>query len=136
MSEPTFYTGPEILEILDRLVAQREPGYIYAVDYTLPSGTSGNGCHYVRDGEPSCLIGRLVIEMGATIEWLSGFEGTDARTILGHPNDWDNREYVFSDAFRVSRFSAMTLNQIQASQDNQDTWSYAVDRYRGELARS
>lgn len=118
---PVHFSDQQVLELLREVVREAGEDYVYPVNH----GTgikSGNGCHYVRDGEPSCIVGRLCVKMGATTEWLSHYEATGAKFVLGYRGFVEMDPGANERPFRISENMADSLDRGQRKQDNGACW--------------
>jgi hypothetical protein len=90
-----------------------------AFQYSPHSG-SGGTCTYVWEGEPDCLIGRYLVDLGLPIEAFLGHEGkgVDDLFLDGHL-----KKYEFS----AEPEAILAMKNIQDLQDNELTWGEAYE---------
>jgi hypothetical protein len=57
------YTYEETLEMLKDAVDLQGEDYVYS--------TGGPSCYYAMDGQPSCIVGHVLVEVGVPVEQLT-----------------------------------------------------------------
>lgn len=135
----------EALELLARAVKEKGADYVYP--------NVGNGCTYVRDGLPSCIVGHVVNYIDPEIipvigEWESNgveykLDEGDNRiypevTHLAEGNFGDSSADELNEAlirdpdvsFQFSRQAVRVLRVAQLNQDNGCQWGDALDSAR------
>lgn len=109
---------------LNTLVALKGEDYVYPQ----PEGI----CEYVREGEPSCIVGRFLHAVGVPLERLAK---ADSETHGGGIAAYDLLRKLEVEG--VVTFSGgdilHALAQAQLSQDDGRTWGFAVSRALQEL---
>ena len=106
-----------ILTTMTEIVNEYGRDYVYEKRWN-PESRGGNGCHYVYNDEPDCLIGKVMIRAGwATIDELKSIEGS-------RPNK-DNKVWP-----RLTWPARGILLAAQAAQDSGRTWGKALDKAR------
>ena len=136
MSERRIYTDEQVVEIAERVVAE------FGLDYVYPkradqNATRSNGCDYVRDGQPSCLAGRIVHRMGMPLDMLAMFEGHGVQTVVGQArllgvvDPYPNMERPIS----ISNRAARALGMAQSMQDSGSTWGEALNDLKERISR-
>jgi len=120
------YNGPEILAILESVVAERPEGFRYEdafprvqMENNLASELMHPTCLYFHEGQPACLVGQVLHRIGfgpdAVIEGKGIMElCRQARAI---------REVLSQQAIEM-------LSRAQSAQDNGATWQEALDAAR------
>ena len=102
---------------LTALVAQEGEDYVYE------QGESGR-CDYVRDGKPSCIIGRFLADLGVSLERLKladePVSGTAALTLLEELQDEGVVDPLILKVIKA-------LGTAQCKQDNEYPWGVAVE---------
>lgn len=94
------------------------------VDYVYPKGETGL-CNYVRDAEPSCLVGVVLHSVGVPLERLSAADrdyfgsGTLAGELL--------RDLVGEGVIGITERGIRALETAQLKQDTDEPWGVAVD---------
>ena len=91
--------------------------FVYPAKYDPDHGMS---CFYVRNGEPSCFVGKLLYNLGVTVEELECLEGNPAAALLVRLDD--KGIITVDDDHRISEF----LSVIQRRQDDGWTWKDSV----------
>lgn len=110
--------GSQIIDAV-RIIAARNPLFVYH--------DNGGFCEYVRDGQPSCLIGRALWELGLI----------DA-TMEDIPQNCSGAKELLTDqlALQLDLDELHWLDLVQGCQDAKDPWSEAVskaDNFREEM---
>jgi hypothetical protein len=127
-----YFSGQDVLRIAEQVVSEFGPEYVYQNIGT--DRGKGNGCFYVVDGQPSCLVGQIAYRMGASVEWLNQMETSEAAVLCGYTPNWFQGNLPDNPYFTVSRNTAMALNSAQAAQDGGSPWGVALERLRGQLS--
>jgi hypothetical protein len=104
--------------ILDALVEE------YGADYVYPE--ADNGCLYVRDGAPSCIIGHVYNRLGVPLEVLAANEFTTASEVAHRALGVDIYNNEGGDFIPIARY----LDRIQREQDSTIPWGQAVESAR------
>lgn len=105
------------------------------VDYTYPAGDpdgSINTCVYVRDGEPSCLVGHALFIAGIDIDALADldtYSETDVST-LARGNEEVGQEPVLPRLAVLSGDAVEVFQTAQMDQDQGRTWGEALSHAR------
>ena len=118
MSKPTI-TEADFTAAIEKAVADKGADYVYN-----PDSTRGE-CTYTEDGEPSCIVGTALINLG--------FEATP---------DWDDpiqRDVVLEDTtadtilpyfFDIPQNVVTAARKAQRVQDEGGTWGVALSEYK------
>lgn len=80
-------------------------------------------CLYVFNGEPDCIIGKLLVKLGFTVDQLAANEGEGAPQVFANLYGWDH--------FDMTNPSSvpdviMLAYCVQVQQDGGRTWGQAV----------
>jgi hypothetical protein len=75
-----------LIQTLEEVVAEAGEDYVYPPDRPENTTNDSSTCWYVWDGQPDCIAGRALFQLGVPIEVLSQYEGEPANTI---PSDLD-----------------------------------------------
>jgi hypothetical protein len=111
--------------VIEALEAQVE---LEGVDYAYPR--ADRKCTYVHEGEPDCIVGRVLFEAGVSIERLREADsggGLSAGSLLSALK----AEGVLTFEYHVS----LALETAQQHQDSGTPWSIAVDGAKREVGR-
>lgn len=115
--ENTPPTMTQVLDLLDEVIAEVGPDYVYPEDHkrSLPPG-GGPGCMYVHDGQYDCIAARVFGKLGVPVETLADKEGVAAYQVM---------QTLWPDA---DTDAANLLNKAQMEQDSygSDTWGQIV----------
>lgn len=103
-------TDDEVMATLRAVVAER-PDYVY-------EAPEEDGCVYVADGTPSCLVGHVLHRLGVSLEALSVLD------MNGGLAAWRAVPGVLDG---VSGSTVDRLWAAQTAQDNGDTWGEALE---------
>ena len=117
MSKPTI-TEADFTAAIEKAVADKGADYIYNPDFT-------RACTYTEDGEPSCIVGTALINLGfeATPDWDDPIqhdvvlEDTAADTILPY-------------FFDIPQNVVTAARKAQCVQDECGTWGTALENYK------
>lgn len=115
-------------------VVDPNPGFIYQPGKNPDSGASA--CLYVRDGEPSCLVGHVLARAGVAVEDLARMdEGTPDSGTEDEPAGDGDSESAFEvlwengalpDYLEVTPDAADILMHVQSRQDQGTPWGDAL----------
>jgi hypothetical protein len=108
--EDTIEQCFHVLQIMRKIVEAQGADFVYQ------KGEAGV-CSYVEDGKSDCLIGRVLFQLGWTIEELSTIEGQG-------PNS--DRSTLWHE--RLGHSSRQLLEVAQIDQDRGETWGTALSR--------
>lgn len=116
MNKPTI-TEADFTAAIEKAVADKGADYVYNPD-------DSRSCVYTEDGEPSCIIGTALVNLG--------FE----------PNpDWDNpmqtdklledttADTILPYFFDIPENVVVAARRAQVDQDNGSTWGTALEDY-------
>lgn len=117
MNKPTI-TEADFTAAIEKAVADKGADYVYN-----PNNT--RACTYTEDGEPSCIVGTALINLGfeATPDWDYPIqhdvvlEDTAADTILPY-------------FFDIPQNVVVAARKAQHDQDNGSTWGDALNAYK------
>jgi hypothetical protein len=105
-------TDEQVTEVIRAIVAE------FGEDYVYPR-FEGDGCWYVWDGKPSCLIGRVLHRLGADIEALKSCDD------LGGFQE----EILVMVDIDMSDLTLTALRYAQSQQDQRHSWGEALRVY-------
>lgn len=105
-----------VQEDLPAIIAQRGADFQYEVH----SG-SGGTCMYVWDGQPDCLIGCYLADLGLPLEAFAAFEGSSIDMAF-------DGGYLKDYGFTAEYEALNAMERIQSLQDNEYTWGDAYNR--------
>lgn len=128
MTSPRYYSGQEVLDIAREVIVQHGLDFVYE-RRPISTGVDifTNGCDYVRDGQPSCLMAQIANRMGAPVEFLVQFEGSGSDALFGYAPHWDDRKFPDNPYFRVSQETSNILGSVQAQQDSGSSWGLCLE---------
>lgn len=116
----TLITAEKALSLLEDAVALKGRDYVYPVIDEMWSV----GCHYTRDGEPSCGVGYALHAAGVSIDGLGMLDNNDDSTI-------DNEEvrYILRNDldFIVTDEALKVFAAFQKFQDMKRSWGESLD---------
>lgn len=124
MTNVSAPTVEQLIEKLEECVNERGADYVYLTKAGNPPD-GGSGCDYVRNGQPSCLIGCAVHKLGVSVEELASHELATAVSLFTRL--WPNLRYD-SLVVRVAQTA-------QNKQDNGKTWGEALTTAKEVAAR-
>lgn len=109
----------QALDLLEQVVDEGGRDFVY------PQDENGN-CQYVRDGAPSCLVGKALFKAGVKMEDLIRLDEGTADT------NGPVAACAMDDVIPgVADYEALyVFNQAQQTQDLGDTWGSALDAAR------
>jgi hypothetical protein len=109
-------TVTEVADVLDEAVRAKGEDFVY-----VPQGTI---CQYLHGTQPGCLVGHVLIRLGASAGMLSLQEGQPADQV-----DYDSL------GLSIPQNAIDALQKAQTSQDEGDTWGEARKAFSGHLSR-
>jgi hypothetical protein len=92
--------------------------------------------HFVKDryavnGEPHCIVGRVLAEYGVPVEELERIEEMSAHSLTNGANVWSSTEkdYFHKDglSIEIEPEALLLLNRVQESQDELNNWSETLN---------
>lgn len=86
-------------------------------DYVYDQKDPGGMCYYIRDGQPSCIVGHVLVMAGVEPERIGLKEYLGAWRAVPELTDWD------PDIVKA-------LSDAQAAQDHGAPWGEALERYK------
>jgi hypothetical protein len=109
-----------VTDLIEGAVALKGEDYVYPIAVDGES-TEWGGCDYVRDGQPSCIVGHVLVAAGVPPEQLSRHEGTSASNVVRSLKpEWGEEVGV-------------ALDSAQELQDSGSTWSEALKAFKMRL---
>jgi len=129
----TSYNAAETIALLHKVVESKGSDYFYPEYYD-----SGLGCYYAKDGEPSCIVGHVLFELGVPVSAMTYSEdetepsGNLSSGTVSTLFETLNGEYgiYFTPAARHA------LSAAQATQDARFTWGEALAQAENAAAAS
>src|SRR5689334_18954409 len=109
-------TVTEVAEVLDEAVREKGESFVYS-----PQGTI---CQYLHGTQPGCLVGHVLIRLGASAGMLSLQEGQPA----------DQVDYN-SLGLSIPPSAIQALQEAQSAQDEGQTWGQARKAFSKVLSR-
>jgi hypothetical protein len=103
----------EFIAALRAVVAEFGPDHVY-------ERGAGGACEYVRDDQPSCLIGQALHRIGVDLDFLDEREGNGASDVM-------------RDVRGFSTIVMFGADDAQGAQDNFYTWGEALSRFENRL---
>lgn len=112
-------TRADATRILGQIVQE------YGEDYVYQSHGDGTGvpCRYIWNGEPDCIIGKLLARLGADEPFLDKCDTIGSIRELAEQGKVNVEDDVLLYALRA----------LQSAQDNGEAWGIAYQRYLAEL---
>lgn len=121
------YDEAKVLEVAEEIVNEFGHDYIYVKP---PS----NLCQYVHEGQPSCLVGQILVRLGAQVDVL---EVPEHYSIIQNGHGLGVTEFLTQLApttetlgFTLTRNAIAVLECIQNTQDTGNTWGRALEEGR------
>lgn len=115
--------GSKALEALARVV--KDAGE----EYVDPAAVQGNmGCRYVRDGEPSCIVARVLSHLGVPVEVLRSMDASFNPQI-----GYDGKGVLHDYGVGLDAYATGALMAAQGIQDGGGSWGYALDKAREDV---
>lgn len=111
--------GNKALEALAHVV--QEAGE----EYVDPAALGNVGCRYVRDGEPSCIVARVLSHLGVPVEVLRNMDASFNPQI-----GYDGKGVLHEHGVLLDAYATAALATAQATQDGGGTWGHALDKAR------
>ncbi|HEX2242263.1 MAG TPA: hypothetical protein VHK27_03210 [Gammaproteobacteria bacterium] len=110
------------IELLNQVIAGNE-------DFVYPKRVGDMGveyCDYVRDGQPSCIVGKALHLAGVSVEMLKRVENN--RPLQKFWNDDLNRYVDFGEmlGIQLTWLAAIAFEEAQRIQDDGSSWGVAV----------
>ena len=109
-------TVTEVADVLDEAVRAKGEDFVYS--------SPGTICQYLHGTQPGCLVGHVLIRLGASAGMLSLQEGQPADQV-----DYDSL------GLSIPQNAIDALQKAQTSQDEGDTWGEARKAFSGHLSR-
>lgn len=118
-----------VFEILDWLVREHKPGYVYDKFIKLNYKTSYDhaSCWYLdNDGNPSCIVGHVLKALGWTTEEIASIEGSIPTHGLPGAQPLPKYEDAVVLWHRLRPPTLQFLGMVQGLQDAGESWDEAV----------
>jgi hypothetical protein len=110
-----------VTDLIEGAVALKGEDYVYPRRETSEDEIGWGGCDYIRDGQPSCIVGHVLVAAGVDPTALSLEEGQSAWTVTARLlPEWG------TDIQRA-------LDSAQSAQDQGMTWGEALEAFKEEL---
>lgn len=120
-------TVENVTAALDRAIEKRGADYVY------PERELAT-CYYVIDGEPSCLVGEVLVDLGVPIEKLGEpMVNTSRFGVLVIAGDYLSTAGWDPTLLRVPLNVRRGLSRAQSEQDMGATWGLARDVFLEEV---
>lgn len=114
-------TVTTVHDLLRKAVELKGGNYVYPTY----KGTA-LGCYYAKDGQPDCIVGHVLFDLGVPIEDMSdnteGVAGRVSAGIIGIHRDYLHSRYGLD----FDNVAWEMLCSAQCVQDNRDTWGEAL----------
>lgn len=121
-------TRQYVTRLMEEAVALKGEDYVY--EQRKPDDF-GETCDYIRDGQPSCIVGHVLVAAGVRPEVLSNHEGEGAYSAINTLAHCGGQEGLIEWAADNDLRSA--LNDAQGAQDAGRTWGEALGAYKSML---
>lgn len=124
--EPVYDVN-EVLQVAQEIVDEFGPDYVYVKP-------SSGLCQYVHEGQPSCLVGQILVRLGAQVDVLSVPENASIQD-NGHGLGVEDLLEKLSPTwgtlgFTLTENAIKVLVEIQNAQDTDNTWGRALEEGR------
>lgn len=118
----------EVLRLLTKAVNLKGEDYVY------PRKSSGMACHYAFNGEPDCIVGHVLVDLGIPVEDLMFRPGALTAADIARGSIGTN----FADleawyGLKFTKTAEEMLVKAQFCQDIQHTWGWALEEARKAL---
>ena len=113
-------SAQDALDTLNEIVAEFGADYVYP-DYQ-------NGCHYMIDGEPSCLVGQVLYKWGVDISILDRDGVYRDESLYASYSNRVLLHYKDQGILELSPEAKNVLTEAQYNQDSGTTWGESVRR--------
>lgn len=125
---PKPYQFHELIPHLESIVESMPTGHVYPRAAKIKDNEEGCAYWHAREGQPGCIIGRLMARLGASGEFLAACDDV--------PNG-SGLDTLISAGILAGLFekrAAWALRHLQALQDGGVPWSQAVEQARSYWA--
>lgn len=118
----------EVRALIVRAIEEKGADYRYQMPTQVDreTGDEWQDCVYVANGQPSCLVGHVLVMAGVPMLDIAPFEGTSADATWGSLMDGTPHTYVRDDDASVV---AQALWAAQREQDSGKTWGEALEAF-------
>jgi hypothetical protein len=124
-----------VTDLMEGAVALKGEDYVYPKRAESEDEIGWGGCDYVRDGQPSCIVGHVLVAAGVPVEQLAAHEGNSAWTVVpALKPEWggvDDDSHYYPESSPIAR----ALDKAQSLQDAGSTWGEALEAFKEELER-
>lgn len=118
---PEIKNCEEAVRLMEEVVSEKGADYVYK-PVSLSDGSKS--CFYVRDGQPSCLVGHALVRAGWTIDEVHGLDG------IGNDAPTASEIYLYKEFSNLPREVCETFDAAQHEQDGGNSWGDALERAR------
>lgn len=108
-------------QILDEIVAEFGPDYVYRNPAFGTPGYQGPRCAYVHGDQPGCIVGHVLYRFGVPLAQLANHEGDSALDVVAAVQGASKGR------------AGWLLDWVQTNQDGGLPWGDAVARARGQV---
>lgn len=103
-----------VLRLMEAMVNKMGEEYVYDAE---------DGCHYVREGQPSCIVGHVLAEAGVPLDMIQQHEGRSALVMVPDLTSWGDKHAPI----------ILALDEAQHAQDHGNTWGDVLEVFRRNL---
>ena len=118
MNEITFQ---DVYRTASELVGEFGAEFIYE---KRRSSTGQLMCYYVKDGQGDCIVGRVLVKLGVSVDILRQYEGDGSWFVL---------RQLREKGWSINEEADMFLGVLQGSQDSGWTWGHSLREAQNAL---
>lgn len=111
-------TYDKAVSLIREAIAEKGEGYVYE--------KINDGCYYVHEGQPSCLVGQVLVKAGVDMDLLNADDPSALYEAHGYADALCDRleaEGILTAGRRTIRL----LNEVQYNQDRSVPWGAALN---------
>lgn len=119
-------TKAEAIQLLRNAIALKGEDYVYPV----PDNDFGPGCLYVKNGQPDCIVGHALAELGVPVEKMEYRNDDSCREadVISADSIGQNEAKLISAYGLAFTGGAMeVLSVAQVLQDRGESWGFSLE---------
>ncbi|MBG6106590.1 hypothetical protein [Frigoribacterium sp. CG_9.8] len=129
-------TKDQAIEFLNQAVAAKGADFKYKTGYKSGTDPDARGCHYVRDGAVSCIVGHALSYAGVPVAFLDKMDDQERWPREGEDDDSDYPQVTGTGIGQIAQFltEEVTMDadaldmlvRVQRWQDVGESWGSSV----------
>lgn len=119
------YSLANVKSRIKAIIDAKGADHVYKKRYT---SAGAMGCTYAYDGQPDCIVGHLLVELGVPVEHLD-YTSVERRDFSDHTISGAEYEIAREYGIEFTSDALDFLTGVQAMQDAGESWGASFDYY-------